>query len=274
MRTTRWSRGFTLIELLVVIAIIAILAAILFPVFAQAREKARAASCLSNMKQIMTGVKMYTQDYDEQHMSYLWTPVGGGNYVTWMELVNPYVKNTQVFICPSGPKYSGTAGYGGCSFANTITSHYCWMGWFAYDYWGWTVTNPNGAQSQTVMFSGVPAAPVLTKDPNRPWQEIRSIEFAEYPAESAFLIEGYMSSLYPYSTNAFGYPCTTGFGSLNGTIDLRDRNAFRHNGGMTVGYCDGHAKLVQGTRFWQDNSAQAHYAGGAYPQGAHMRVGP
>ena len=91
-------RGFTLIELLVVIAIIAILAAILFPVFAKAREKARAASCLSNMKQLAIGISMYVQDYDERYMynsfgpgvgSYP-TPDGGtaSNYMLWMGSVS------------------------------------------------------------------------------------------------------------------------------------------------------------------------------------------
>jgi prepilin-type N-terminal cleavage/methylation domain-containing protein/prepilin-type processing-associated H-X9-DG protein len=80
-------RAFTLIELLVVIAIIAILAAILFPVFAQAREKARSISCLSNVKQIGTGVMMYVQDYDETF------PVAWGNPQTWEGQVEPYIKN-------------------------------------------------------------------------------------------------------------------------------------------------------------------------------------
>jgi prepilin-type N-terminal cleavage/methylation domain-containing protein/prepilin-type processing-associated H-X9-DG protein len=99
--------GFTLIELLVVIAIIAILAAILFPVFAQAREKARQSGCLSNLKQIGTALMMYTQDYDEAYPCN-WagarpmppsTP-DGGSY-KWMDAVFPYVKNEQVFTCPS-----------------------------------------------------------------------------------------------------------------------------------------------------------------------------
>nr|CAA9276735.1 hypothetical protein AVDCRST_MAG63-3340 [uncultured Armatimonadetes bacterium] len=98
-------RAFTLIELLVVIAIIAILAAILFPVFAQAREKARQTSCLSNMKQAALGVKMYNADYDEYFVpSYnINYPghTGANSWYTWRALVQPYVKNRQMFVCPS-----------------------------------------------------------------------------------------------------------------------------------------------------------------------------
>jgi prepilin-type N-terminal cleavage/methylation domain-containing protein/prepilin-type processing-associated H-X9-DG protein len=92
-------RGFTLIELLVVIAIIAVLAAILFPVFAQARDKARAASCLSNTRQIGTAVMMYAQDHDEGLPPWWITTKYGPTY--WHVHLKPYVKNLQVFLCPS-----------------------------------------------------------------------------------------------------------------------------------------------------------------------------
>ncbi len=107
--------GFTLIELLVVIAIIAILAAILFPVFARARENARRASCSSNLKQIALGVFQYTQDYDEKFPCYS----GGPGNAGWAEEVQPYLKSLQIYQCPSDsvaptsdPATSGYTDYG------------------------------------------------------------------------------------------------------------------------------------------------------------------
>ena len=102
--------AFTLIELLVVIAIIAILAAILFPVFARARENARRSSCQSNLKQIALGMMQYTQDYDERSV-----PVRAGGsgsaYFVWNDIVQPYLKSTQIFVCPSDSSSSHKLSY-------------------------------------------------------------------------------------------------------------------------------------------------------------------
>ncbi len=100
----RQRHGFTLIELLVVIAIIAILAAILFPVFARARAKAQQNNCLSNTKQLMLAVIMYASDYDEMlpRDNFGSIMVGGSpQNQTWARVIQPYVKNQQIFVCPS-----------------------------------------------------------------------------------------------------------------------------------------------------------------------------
>jgi len=113
--------AFTLIELLVVIAIIAILASILFPVFARARENARRASCMSNLKQFGLGLMMYVQDYDEKYPPYQTVDIGvappDGSWLgsslpndwVWEQLLYPYTKSIQIFKCPSG--YDLNSGY-------------------------------------------------------------------------------------------------------------------------------------------------------------------
>ena len=116
----RATKGFTLIELLVVIAIIAILAAILFPVFARARENVRRASCQSNLKQVGLGMMQYVQDYDETLPRVAFGPGtawGGpewdGVNPHWMDVAQPYIKSTQVFDCPSDTFPGNSAGGGG-----------------------------------------------------------------------------------------------------------------------------------------------------------------
>ena len=122
-------RGFTLIELLVVIAIIAILAAILFPVFAKAREKARQSSCLSNTKQIVLAALQYSQDYDEKTPGHGcgWRDLSLGHAeICWAQKISPYCKNTQIFTCPSDstrsaqPPPTGTARRDGNGYGSSL----------------------------------------------------------------------------------------------------------------------------------------------------------
>jgi prepilin-type N-terminal cleavage/methylation domain-containing protein/prepilin-type processing-associated H-X9-DG protein len=102
-------RGFTLIELLVVISIIAILAAILFPVFSRVRENARKTSCASNLKQIGLAVAQYTQDFDDRLPLLQDLPVDGGSGITFVTALAPYTKSKQLFFCPSGPRTQKTS---------------------------------------------------------------------------------------------------------------------------------------------------------------------
>jgi prepilin-type N-terminal cleavage/methylation domain-containing protein len=116
--------GFTLIELLVVIAIVAILAAILMPVFARAREKARQGSCQSNTKNLATAILMYAQDYDERLPAGSRTTAIGA--IRWGGQIQPYVKNLQIFTCPSANQFTyggvsgptGGYGYNACTLNN------------------------------------------------------------------------------------------------------------------------------------------------------------
>jgi prepilin-type N-terminal cleavage/methylation domain-containing protein/prepilin-type processing-associated H-X9-DG protein len=264
--------AFTLIELLVVIAIIAILAAILFPVFAQAREKARGASCLSNMKQIGTAIRMYAQDYDEEGLYSMWPDTNtnyGGVWETYMEWLNPYIKNTQVWRCPSGStdKNTFTTGCNG----GTVTSHYVFPGWYPYNYWNF---------AGTIMFAGWPTprnANNATFCAN-PWAACVSSERAEFPAESAVMIEGYYITFLPNPTSTvqfgrqFGSACTIGFYGTHTSPDFP--KGWRHTAGGNVIFADGHVKQINGRNYVTNNSSRTGGSYAGFPQSPFMRVGP
>ncbi|MGD9495998.1 MAG: DUF1559 domain-containing protein [Armatimonadota bacterium] len=166
-------RGFTLIELLVVIAIIAILAAILFPVFARAREKARQTSCLSNIKQLGLGVLMYAGDYDERLtvervvQPYYARP--------WYEAIAPYVKNPSVFLCPS------------------VDYNYAWGG---YGYNGYGTTGSNGLGYRHQYDSGNPS-PSQAPPKLSAIEEPATMLMLGEPIANSYALRGYASNYLP-----------------------------------------------------------------------------
>ena len=275
----RRNTAFTLIELLVVIAIIAILAAILFPVFAQAREKARQTTCLSNVKQIMLGVKMYCQDYDEQSPYWLWSYSGYDHvWLTWMEVVNPYIKNKSVWICPDASLDAQS--YISDAPANVkVTATYAWPAWLPYNEWSW--------YNNQIQFAGFPVPcghlptdpylcgpklgvkyPPINSDLCGPGTSgpalCVSTEFVAAPAQSGFLVEGYMLSTVPTAGTEFGNAYTTG-------VDyLQNNKHSRHSNGENIGFCDGHAKWMVSDKFWLDGTAGTHTG---IPENAYMQVG-
>ena len=200
--------GFTLIELLVVIAIIAILAAILFPVFARAREKARQTSCLSNVKQMVLGIVMYVQDYDGKFprgdsvgwgdFAYPAYPHGG-----YVDAIYPYVKNAQIFICPSD-------GLQDClSAANVGGAHR-----FGSDY----LAGLYPSQGLSYGYNYFPSS--------NNWTEAQIAA----PAETCMLVETIQR---PYLYNT---------GNVLNPTHARMVGGCRHNEGMNIGLFDGHAK--------------------------------
>jgi len=207
MRRTK--TGFTLIELLVVIAIIAILAAILFPVFSRAREKARQTNCLSNTKQLMLGCQMYTQDFDEMlpGQYYDANASGGenaGDY-TWRSAILPYVKNAQIFQCPS--KRMTTTFNGGLDYGTN--------GGYGVNAVHWAANSPTPPPGQ-------------------------SDGDVQYPATCIFLGE-------TEGSEAFANDGSNTHYADGGSAWASTAND-RHNGVSNFGFCDGHAKAMPASK--------------------------
>jgi prepilin-type N-terminal cleavage/methylation domain-containing protein len=252
----RKQRAFTLIELLVVIAIIAILAAILFPVFAQARDKARQAACLSNAKQIGLAVTMYVQDYDE---TFFWqkawdeqVEVGAGfwgpsykTYVRWPFAHAPYIKNTDVYkcasdkgtpasrnVCPKGP------GGGGCSpwhlsyGPNLMLMH------------GPEKSNP----------------PVTLARITRPADKIALAEsIIGYGCCESWNAEYFRGANYSGSENGWAWAAfrkNVGTAKASGITDAQMAAVTRHSLGNTIIFADGHAKWTRWNAVGDSNSPE------------------
>jgi prepilin-type N-terminal cleavage/methylation domain-containing protein/prepilin-type processing-associated H-X9-DG protein len=220
--------GFTLIELLVVIAIIAILAAILFPVFAQAREKARSSSCLSNQKQIALAFSMYAQDYDETYPPSFdannLTGGGAGGVAQWDDIVKPYIKSGNVggiLTCPSASTrayaYSMNGALAGLSAAQAVK----------------------------------PADTVLTADSCIAPNQANAVDKLPQ-AGPAFVYTLKGGEVYWVPKPTF----SSGKGDPNAIIDpAQDKNIddntgvgflrYRHNQGVNASFADGHTKYVR-----------------------------
>ncbi|MFW6438092.1 MAG: DUF1559 domain-containing protein [Armatimonadota bacterium] len=235
-------RGFTLIELLVVIAIIAILAAILFPVFARAREKARQTSCLSNVKQIATGMLMYIQDYDERLPVHYYSAADGDRY-SIIQMVHPYIRNMDVWDCPSATMQSGRNSAGEPSFLGGRS-----YGW-NHMIFAWYVTKLASIDrpAQTVIAADTCSdnwgpgrlyspegtsedAPVVSDGYNPHIAEVDFTECSSNTNDSRW-----------YSTDEGGRP---GFNFVP-----------RHNGMGNVNFVDGHAKAMTYTALYDNGNA-------------------
>jgi len=260
-------RGFTLIELLVVIAIIAILAAILFPVFAQAREKARQTVCLSNTKQIGLGLTMYVNDYDETFprmddciapRTLPWLPTAVGctgpygqriNHYKWQYWIYPYVKNIDIFFCPSRQRdqtqwqQNGEI-FNGYALNLSVT--------------GSTNTYPNWASSGAFRnsFLGGGMAGVST------------------PAGTMLVMEHWFPGVWSYVTPGAqiqtAYPMATREVwqralKLNNGLGAVDKKAAPHSDGFNLTYVDGHSKWFSVDSFLGQCPPRAQYSVSSEP---------
>jgi len=253
--------GFTLIELLVVIAIIAILAAILFPVFAQARESARSASCISNHKQLANAAMMYAQDYDETltpaGMRYAHAPTlcyecgndptclnssywtGPRAWVDWGPMLMPYIKNEQIFMCPSKREW-------GC--------------------WGYAMNTDSSDDD----FPGPPSPPGAFQDHTPPLMPAVTMASVVAPADCIFLYDSHDAILEDAPNTSFSGsdgPDTEAWETMNAWVQAEKggmqvqeyaeahgvNSPWRHRRGFNVNYLDGHAKWLRLTQIFQHN---------------------
>jgi prepilin-type N-terminal cleavage/methylation domain-containing protein/prepilin-type processing-associated H-X9-DG protein len=215
MQRHRTREGFTLIELLVVIAIIAILAAILFPVFAQAREKARSASCQSNVKQLMLAILMYNNDYDGL------TPFhcGCGNSACWRLLTQPYVKNDGVYQCPSAPGKAWIIDWG-CD--PSLIFGKSWGGYGIN--LGYSDYKSEAAFRDVASYIAIADSKFFTLSSGETWDH------------SALHGRGF---IIPPDQGCIGRTGTTRCADPAGYVD------YRHQEGANIGFADGHVKWMK-----------------------------
>lgn len=219
--------AFTLIELLVVIAIISILAAILFPVFARARESARRTSCMSNLKQIGLGVMQYVQDYDERYPLYRSNSAANAtpsHPYGFADAIQPYLKSTQIFQCPSEPN-AAPLGENGSAFAGqadpTINP---------------TSTEPAGYTDYSYNM-------MLSSDNGGTFNKGRSMAELTQVSLTVMIVEDATSSASTWEWGCGRRTACSVFPA--GLARTSVATANRHLGGSNLGFADGHVKWLK-----------------------------
>ncbi len=231
-------RGFTLIELLVVIAIISILATILFPVFARARENARRTSCLSNLKQMGLGVVMYTQDYDERYpMAFSvqpqipapgsWGGSAGAYQWFWQHQIYPYTKSKQIYYCPNGDSSVTSPYYAHYGANANVIGHRDYV--------------PDANKSLALASVASPSTAYMLMDSGMYVVETNSVRDRLTSPISSWYLPGtrqYVGSESGITTDTFGL------------ADYKSEG--RHFDGNNVTFVDGHAKWVKTAAMWNE----------------------
>ena len=248
MRTFR-NKGFTLIELLVVIAIIAILAAILFPVFAQAREKARQTMCISNEKQMGLALMQYTQDADEKYPIGQYQPAGSPDFFDWQNAIYPYVKNGTA--TGSGAVHNGQGGVWDCpSFPTPQADEYgineCLSNSYGSPSASLAQIDSPAERIQVVEKGVAPDAPNTTVPNGEPFFEVGQWNWAGYlgGVVDGSVPEAHLDLKYDVDVAAGAQPGWP-YGALP---------RYRHHAHTDVLFCDGHVKAMgKGQISWAKN---------------------
>jgi hypothetical protein len=246
------------------------LAAILFPVFAQAKLSAKRAASLSEVKQIGTSYAIYMGDNDDHMLPYLWYNRGDGVFITWMEMLHPYGKNKEIYLHNAAPTDQASYGESCDTTANPkVVSHYVMPMWINYSYWDWF---------GTVMWSGFPAQANNQTTCSGDYVGCVEVANVEGPSNTAVLIPGYFITYNRpapalESTSIFGAACTTGFAPDAQTPPTAlQKSVHVFADGANYGMADSSAKWMPTKRFNKDNSRVFAFEGDNYQASPYMFV--